>query len=85
MLNMNMRNAFETIDHPTFERALRSRDLQKAYMLLLLSLLYTNQMASANASSKIPTQRGTQQGHRQDKISPHRAKSAARKRGRCVQ
>ena len=57
MLSMDMRKAFDTIDHPALVRALRSRGLPEAYVSLL-ALLYANQMASVNGSSKFPIQRG---------------------------
>ena len=54
---MDMRKAFDTIDHPALIRALRSREFPEAYVALL-SMLYANQIASVNGSSKIPMQRG---------------------------
>ena len=50
MLNMDMRKAFDTIDHPALIRALRFRGIPEAYVALLF-LLYANHMASVNESS----------------------------------
>ena len=61
MLSMDMRKAFDTINHPALVRALRSRGLPEAYVSLL-ALLYANQMASVNGSSKFLIQRGVKQG-----------------------
>ena len=57
MLSMDMRKAFDTIDHPALIRALRCREFPEAYVALL-SMLYVNQMASVSGSSKFQIQRG---------------------------
>ena len=44
ILSIDMRKAFDTIDHRALMEALRSRNLPDEYVALL-SLLYTNQMA----------------------------------------
>ena len=56
MLSMDMRKAFDTIDHPALIRALRSRGLPEVYVALLF-LLYANQMTSVDGSSKFSVQR----------------------------
>ena len=56
-----MRKAFDTIDHHALMQSLRSKGLPDAY-ISLLSVMYTNQKASANGSSKFPIQRGVKQG-----------------------
>ena len=58
---MDMRKAFDTIDHHALMQSLRSKGLPDAY-ISLLSMMYTNQKASANGSSKFPIQRGVKQG-----------------------
>ena len=58
---MDMRKAFDTIDHPALIQALRSRGLPESYVSLLF-LLYADQMASVNGSSKFPIQREVKQG-----------------------
>ena len=57
MLSMDMRKAFDIIDHPALVQVLRSRGLPESYVSLLF-LLYANQMASVNGSSKFLIQRG---------------------------
>ena len=61
ILNIDMRKIFDTIDHPTLVSALRSRELPDVY-ISLLSILYKNQKASVNGSSKFPIQKGFKQG-----------------------
>ena len=61
LLSMDMRKAFDTIDHHALMQSLRSKGLPDAY-ISLLSVMYTNQKASANGSSKFPIQRGVKQG-----------------------
>ena len=64
-MNMDMRKAFDTIDHKTLLRALRSRRLPKEYIYIyisLISILYGNQRASVNHSSEFSVQRGVKQG-----------------------
>ena len=58
---MDMRKAFDIIDHPTLVQALRSRGFPEAYMSLL-ALLYANKMPSVKGSSKFQIQRGVKQG-----------------------
>ena len=54
---MDMKNTFDTIDHTTLLRTLRSRRLPEEY-ISLISILYGNQRASMNRSSEFPVQRG---------------------------
>ena len=61
MISMDMRKAFDTIDHKALLRALRSRGLPEEY-ISLISILYGNQRASMNHSSEFPVQRGVKQG-----------------------
>ena len=56
MISMDMRKAFDTIDHKALLRALRSRGLPEEY-ISLISILYGNQRASVNRSSEFPVQR----------------------------
>ena len=69
MHNMDIRKAFDIIDHPALIRALRSRGLPKAYVALL-SMLYANQIASVNGSLKISylTKSQTRRHHQRNSI-----------------
>ena len=60
LLSMDMRKAFDTIDHHALMQSLRSKGLPDAY-ISLLSVMYTNQKASANGSSTFPIQRDIKQ------------------------
>ena len=60
-ISMDIRKAFDTIDHIALMRALRSRGLPEEYVSLL-SVLYSNQKASVNGSSEFKIQRGVKQG-----------------------
>ena len=61
MISMDMRKAFDTIDHIALMRALRSRGLPEK-CVSLLSVLYSNQKASVNRSSEFKIKRGVKQG-----------------------
>ena len=61
MPSMDMRKAFGTIDHTALIRGQRSGGLPAAYVALIF-LLYANQMASVNVSSKFRGQQGVKQG-----------------------
>ena len=60
MLSMDIRKVFDTIDHPALVQALRSRRLPESHVSLLF-LLYANEMASVNRSSKFLIHRGVKQ------------------------
>ena len=61
IISMDMRKAFDAIDHIALMRALRSRGLPEEYVSLL-SVLYSNQKASVNRSSEFKIQRHVKQG-----------------------
>ena len=50
ILSVDMRNAFDTINHRAFMEALRSRHLPEEYVTVL-SLLHSNQKMNVNHSS----------------------------------
>ena len=60
MMSIDLRNAFDTIDHRSLMAALRSRGLPEAYVDLL-TILYTNQSGSAHDSNVFRIQRGVSQ------------------------
>ena len=61
MLSMDMRKAFDMIDHLALINALRSKGLSEEY-ISLLSLLYADQSGTVNRSSAFLIQLGVKQG-----------------------
>ena len=61
MLSMDMRKAFDTIDHSALMQSLRSKGLPEEY-ISLLTILYADQKGVVNHSSEFLIQRGVKQG-----------------------
>ena len=61
MLSMDMRKAFDTIDHAALMQALRSKGLSDEY-ISLLTILYSGQKDTVNHSSEFLIQKGVKQG-----------------------
>ena len=66
LLSMDLRKAFDTVDHDALLRALHDRGVDEGY-LALLDLLYGDQVGSVHDSRKFPIERGVKQG---DILSP---------------
>lgn len=62
LISLDMRKAFDTIDHKVMVRVPRSRGFLEEY-LSLISMLYGIQRASVNRSSEFLVQRGVKQGN----------------------
>ena len=58
---MDMRKAFDTIDHSALMQSLRSKGLPEEY-ISLLTILYADQKGVVNHSSEFLIQRGVKQG-----------------------
>ena len=61
LISMDMRKAFDIIDHNALFNALRNHGVQESY-LQLLHVLYQDQLGSVNGSSTFQIQRGVKQG-----------------------
>ena len=61
VLSMDLRKAFDTIDHRALFDSLHLHGVGDGY-ITLLKLLYTNQHGSVNGSSSFPILRGVKQG-----------------------
>ena len=61
MLSIDLRKAFDTVDHEALLHALQLHGIDEKYRVLL-QVLYSNQYGCANGSRDFPILRGVKQG-----------------------